>query len=240
MEANNKEKIRKIYAIMSILVFTALMVYLFYAIGKPLIAYLKRPELFRRWVDEKGILGRLAFIGIVILQVVVAIIPGEAVEVAAGYTFGVAEGTALCILGMNLGSALIYGFVKKAGISVVSALFPLEKIAEASLIKNTDKLKRTVFMLFFIPGTPKDRMTYFVPLTRIKFAEFMGIAALARIPSVISSAMAGSALGETEYKTAFIVYAITAVFSGVSYLIYKKIRSGITEQRAKEGGEDGK
>ena len=92
--------------------------------GRPLLAYLREPEKFRDWVDGAGPMGRIYFLGIQVLQVVVAIIPGEPVEIGAGYAFGAVEGTGLCILGTVIGSMAVYFFVRRFGIKAVEIFFP--------------------------------------------------------------------------------------------------------------------
>lgn len=64
-----------------------------------MLKFVSEPEKFRAWVDGHGIYGRLAFIGMMVLQVFIAIIPGEPLEIGAGYAFGMWEGTLLCMAG---------------------------------------------------------------------------------------------------------------------------------------------
>ena len=76
--------------------------------GKPMLALLSDPERFRTWVDERGLWGRLAFVGMMAVQIIAAMIPGEPLEIAAGYAFGAVEGTALCLLGALIGGAAVF------------------------------------------------------------------------------------------------------------------------------------
>jgi uncharacterized membrane protein YdjX (TVP38/TMEM64 family) len=85
----------QIVSIVSIVTFVLLLVFLTVFVGKPLISTLKDPSAFRDWIDARGVWGKLIFIGMCILQVVVAFIPGEPFELAAGYAFGALEGTLL-------------------------------------------------------------------------------------------------------------------------------------------------
>ena len=121
------ERQRKIMAIASVAIFLLFSLVIFWFIGKPLIKFVSEPEHFREWVDGKGILGRLAFIGMVVLQVFIAIIPGEPLEIGAGYAFGALEGTLLCLLGTTLGSVLVFSFVRRFGVRAVEVFFPREK-----------------------------------------------------------------------------------------------------------------
>ena len=84
---------RRIFSILSLAVVLAFFTWVTIAVGKPLVELASDPEQFRVWVDQYGIWGRFILIGIMTLQVVVAMIPGEIIEIGAGYAFGAIEGT---------------------------------------------------------------------------------------------------------------------------------------------------
>ena len=191
--------------------------------GRPLIRFAQSPELFRAWVDEQGIWAPGLFVGMVVLQVIVAIIPGEPLEIAAGYTFGIVEGTLLCLAGSVLGSLIVFLFVRRFGIRAVEVFFPREKLLSLKFIQNSRRLNLLVFILFFIPGTPKDIMTYFVPFTPMKLSTWLLISATARIPSIITSAIGGDALGLQNYLFAIIAFAATLTLSLGGVLLYRHI-----------------
>lgn len=214
---------RKIISIISFIIMIALFAVVTLTIGKKLITLAQNPELFRDWVQGKGFLGKLAMIGISILQVVIAIIPGEVFEIGAGYAFGAIQGMVLCMIGMAIGSAVIYWFTKKLGIKMVEAFVSREQISSLSFIQKSKKLDLLIFILFFIPGTPKDILTYFIGLTPMKLHRFLLISSIARIPSIISSTMGGNAIGEENYLFAVAVFVVTAIISGIGILVYRKI-----------------
>ena len=89
------EKQKRWIAGTGIFLFLLLSVLICIFAGKPLIQFVQEPERFRAWVDEQGILAPIAFLGMLVLQIVVAVIPGEPLEIAAGYAFGAVEGTLL-------------------------------------------------------------------------------------------------------------------------------------------------
>lgn len=122
-------------------------------------------------------------------------------------------------------SAVIYGFIKVFGYKMVEAFISREKIQSLRFIQNSKRLNLLIFLLFFIPGTPKDIITYFIGLTPMKLGTFLLISSVARIPSVISSTMGGHALGMQNYMTAILVFVITATMSLIGILIYRKISS---------------
>jgi uncharacterized membrane protein YdjX (TVP38/TMEM64 family) len=219
--ANPPSKTRRIVSIISIVTFVLLLVFLTVFVGKPLISTLSDPAAFRAWVDARGVWGKLAFIGMCILQVVVAFIPGEPFELAAGYAFGALEGTLLVWAGLVLGSTIVFLFVRKFGVKLVEAVFPREKIDSLPLLNNEKTLNATAFVLFFIPGTPKDLLTYAAGLTKIRILPWILLTSVARLPSIVTSTVSGSALGTQRYILAAVVFGVTALLSGAGFLIYR-------------------
>jgi uncharacterized membrane protein YdjX (TVP38/TMEM64 family) len=213
---------RRVVSLLSILVFIGLFIFLFFAVGRPLIQFVENPEQFRAWLDSFGVWGRVIFLGMTLLQILIGIIPGEPLEIGAGYAFGVWEGFLLCELGILIGSALIWCFSRYLGIKAVEAFYPREKLNELKFLKDTQKLNITAFILFFIPGTPKDMLTYVLGLTPMKLSTCLFITVVARIPSVITSVIGGSALGEQNYWLAVIVFAVTGLISLCGILYYNR------------------
>ncbi len=85
------DKHKKLISAAGIALFLLLSLAIFWFVGKPFLAFVSEPEKFRLWVDGHGIWGRLAFLGMMLLQVFVAIIPGEPLEIGAGYAFLVCD-----------------------------------------------------------------------------------------------------------------------------------------------------
>ena len=202
-------------------------------VGRPLIRFVRQPEQFRAWVEGHGLLGQLAFLGMTVLQIVIAIIPGEPLELGAGYAFGFWRGTLLCEIGILLGGLLVFLFVRRFGVKAVEVFFPREKIESLRFLHNEKRLTLWVFILFFIPGTPKDIMTYIVPLTPMKLSTFLLLSTVARLPSVVTSTIGGNALGTGKLTFALIVFGATALISALGILIYRRICKR-SEARQKE------
>ena len=215
---------KKYIAAGGILLFILLSGLVFRFAGKPLLQFVSEPERFRDWVDLHGVWGRLAFLGMVVLQVFVAVIPGEPLEIAAGYAFGFWEGTFLCILGMTIGGALVFGFVRKFGIKAVEVFISREKIASLKFLQNTKRLYFFVIAAFLLPGTPKDVLSYCAGLTPIRFSHWLLITSLCRLPSVVTSTMGGNALGTGELLQAVIVFAVTVCVSLAGLAVYHRLR----------------
>ncbi len=227
------EKHKKYIAAGGIALFVLLSAAICWFVGRPLVSFVSEPERFRAWVDTHGVWGRLAFVGMMVLQVFVAIIPGEPLEIGAGYAFGALEGTLLCIVGTTLGGALVFWFVRRFGIKAVEVFISREKIQSLHFLQNSRRVYGFVILAFLLPGTPKDVLSYCAGLTPIRFRHWLLITSLCRIPSVITSTIGGDALGAGQLRTALWVFAATICVSLTGLLIYKRIC------RAKEEQEHG-
>lgn len=217
------EKQKKIVGIAAFAVFLIVCAAVGWFVGRPMIALAKNPDQFRTWVDSYGILGKAAYVGIVILQVIVAFIPGEPLELAGGYAFGWLEGTVLSLLGIIIGSALVFCLVRRFGVKLVEVFFSQDKIKEVAFLKNPKKTRVIAFILMMIPGTPKDFLSYFAGLTQLKLTEWLLIVTVARIPSVITSTVSGGAAGSENYLLAGITLAVTVLLSIAGGIYYRHI-----------------
>lgn len=214
---------RKILALAALAAFAGAMALGFVYAGEPMIAFVKQPDLFRQWVCDRGFLGKLAFVGMMAFQIVVAIIPGEPLEIVAGYAFGAWQGCLLCLLGALLGGTAVFLFVRRWGVKVIEVFFPAEKIRGLKVFQDPKKLNLIAFLLFLIPGTPKDVLTYAIGLTPMKLSVWLLVTSVARFPSVISSTLGGDALGERKYAVAIWVFAATLALSALGVFIYKRM-----------------
>lgn len=177
-------------------------------------------------VDKFGIFGIFLLIIVQILQIVVAFIPGEVIEFVSGAMYGAFGGLIIDLTGIVIGETLIYYVVKILGEAVVEKIFSNKKIKGLKILKNERKRDLLLFLLFFIPGTPKDAICYVAPLFKIPFKPFIVISTIARIPSVLTSTFAGSAFGEGDFFTTVMMYAVIAVISVAGILINQKFMEG--------------
>ena len=217
------EKQKRWIAGTGIFLFLLLSVLICIFAGKPLIQFVQEPERFRAWVDEQGVMAPIAFLGMLVLQIVVAVIPGEPLEIAAGYAFGALEGTLLCLFGAFLGRGAGFLLVRKLGARAVDVFFPLDKLNELKFLQNKRRLTLWVFFLFFLPGTPKDVLCYVVGLTDLPLRSWLIISAIAPLPSIVTSTIGGDALGMGDYGFAILVFAVTIAISGLGLLAYHLI-----------------
>ena len=189
-------------------------------VGSPLMSLISDPDVFRDWVERQGWYSRLIFMGMVVFQVILAVIPGEPFEIAAGYAFGALEGTILTIAGAALGSIITFWLVRRFGMKLVRVFFSEEKINSLRFLKTSNARTYLFLVIYMIPGTPKDLLGYFAGLTDLPFPVFCLICTLGRIPSVVTSTLGGNALGTESYAAAIVVFAITLAVSALGLAAY--------------------
>lgn len=216
------EKQKKWIAGGGIVLFVLLSGLVFWFAGKPLVRFVSEPEQFRLWVDTRGWWGRLAFVGMVLLQVLVAVIPGEPLEIAAGYAFGFWEGTLLCLAGMTIGGTLVFGFVRRFGVKALEIFFSKEKIDNLKFLQNNRRVYLAVILAFLLPGTPKDILSYAAGLTKIRFRHWLWITSLCRLPSLVTSTLGGNALGTESWIQAVVIFAVTVTLSLLGLWAYRR------------------
>ena len=202
---------RKLLAGISVAVVVILVLLVTWFLWKWLASFSQ--EGLRDYIQSFGAAGWLVFLVLQILQVFIALIPGELLESVAGFAFGPVLGTLLCYAGIAIASSLVFLLTRKFGVKLVEVFISREKINQLRFLNTAKKRDVLIFLAFFIPGTPKDLLTYFVGLTEIKSGAFLAISLVARIPSVITSTFGGHLLGEGKYTTAVVVYAATAFVS---------------------------
>lgn len=192
----------------------------------PYITRLSEPEYqetIREWTDSIGVIGFFVILGVQMLQVIIAFIPGEPVELLAGVLYGPWLGLVLCLLGCVLASLLVFTLSRKFGKKLLDKAFGEDKLAHWKWLQDSKKIELVTFLLFFIPGTPKDMLTYVVALSPIRTPVFIGLSTFARIPSVITSTILGSAVSQGNAGAAIAAFAVTGVIGIIGILTKDKI-----------------
>lgn len=190
-----------------------------------LLAWLADARAVRAFVSDHAFVSRLAMLGINIVQVLLAFLPGEPVELASGYAFGFWEGTALCLVASGLATSMIYWATRRWGWKLVGLFFDRSLFDRFSWLKSAKRLELIMFIVFLIPGTPKDFLTYFAGLTNMRFLPVVLIATFGRIPSIVTSTIAASAVGSGNWPLVACTLVASAFLLAVGGLMYRRLRS---------------
>ncbi len=181
---------------MAIVIFVVFSAAICWFVGKPMVKFVSEPEKFRMWVDSHGLWSQVAYVGMTLLQVLVAVIPGEPLEISGGYAFGAVQGTVLCMLGAFLGSVVVFAFVRRFGQRGAGGGFlPQGKNRVSAFLQSSPKRDLLFWIVFVVLGTPKDLLCYFAGLTDLSWGKWLLICSLGRVPSIITSTVGGNALG---------------------------------------------
>ena len=219
----HNEKRRKYLAAAAVAGLLLLGAAVFWFVGRPMIRFARQPELFRAWVEQRGLWGQAVYVGMVFLQVLVAVIPGEPLEICGGYAFGALRGTALCLLGAMLGSVAVFAFVRRFGQPLAEVFFPREKLESLRFLRSSPRRNALFWLVFAVPGTPKDLLCYFAGLTDLPWGTWLLISSVGRIPSIVTSTVGGDALGVQNYQFAIIAFCVTLAVSGIGLLLYRAV-----------------
>ena len=210
----NKTQKVKIFKLIILIVAIAIIVYntiYLFPIIKNISTH-EGQEIFRQKISNSGISGFLMLFSLQIAQIFLAILPGEPLEILAGMCYGGIGGTIFILVSVFVTTTVIVMLVKKYGKKLVYEFFDknkIDKIEKSKIFNNPKKIEMILFILFFIPGTPKDLLVYIGGLLPIKTLRFILIATFARIPSIISSTFAGSNIMKGDIKSIVIIYIIT-------------------------------
>lgn len=229
------QKHKKIVAIVAMVIFVLFCTLVGVFIGVPMIRLVREQGKFQAWVDSYGVWGRVLFVGMVILQIVVAFIPGEPIELAAGYAFGFWEGTLLTLAGMIIGSWMVFALVRKLGVKLVEVFFSQDKIARFSFLRDPKKSETLAFVLMLLPGTPKDFLSYIAGLTPLSTGKWLLIVAVGRIPSLVTSTATGAAAGKGNFVLSAVMIGVTLLLTAMGLLYYRYICKKQKEETTNNG-----
>lgn len=222
MKENNIKKIRKISAIVILILFIIVFIRIL-----PIFMSILTEEgrvAFETKVESLGMKGAISIIALEICKIILVFLPGEPIELLAGMCYGPFMGLLVIYLGVVISNILIIFSVKKQGIELVRDVVPEDKLSKVRNMINDhpDRSEITLFVLYFLPVLPKDFITYIASLLPLTKQKILMISILGRFPAVFSSVLVGSKILAGDIKSIIIIYLITYIISGLIAMIYKK------------------
>lgn len=219
-----QRRLRLLLTALAVLAISALA----WAVGRPMLRFVSEPERFRAWIEARGVWGVLAFALMNMLQVFAAAIPGGPFSVAAGYAFGPVRGTVICLLAATTASTLVLLAVRRWGGAAVRFLSGKEP-EELALFQKLDRAELVFFLVFLIPGSPKDVLSYAAGLTRISVPSWIIINLIGRIPGILLSVLGGDRVMHGDYLPALAL----ALFCGALYVVGMLLYRRYTDKKEK-------
>ena len=182
-------------------------------------------------VQERGAFGVLLLLGLQLVQIIVAFIPGEVVQLAAGMIYGPWIGALVVLTGCIVSSAIVYSLVHFLGAQFVRDMISEKNMAKFRHFEDTGRLDIIVFVLFLIPGLPKDVFTYLVPLTDMKLGRFLLLSNTARIPGILMSTFAANGLMEGQFTTVVAIVAVVLVLFVVGFVFRGRLMAWLHKKK---------
>ncbi len=175
-------------------------------------------ERMHRFIVSLGAWGFAGFIALQVVQVVAAPIPGEATGILGGFLYGPLVGTVLSTIGLSLGSYFAFALSRNFGRPLT------DRFVNKATMDRFDYLLHhkgafLVFLLFLIPGFPKDILCYILGLGHLTTLEFLAIASTGRLLGTIMLTFGGHFLADKEYVNLFLLsgIAVVAIFLAIAY-----------------------
>lgn len=201
-----------------------------------LIPIFKDMETIKKIILGYGSYSFIVYILLQVVQIVVFFIPGDIIQISAGFIFGPVRGLFLSLLGICIGSSTVFFISRKLGKPFVNKLVSkkdtwiihkLDKLRDHPLKEK--KLRKIVFFTYLIPGIPKDILGYICGISEIKFRDFILYSSIARIPALFISSFFGHKLSFENLKLLVIIAVISGIIILISIIIGKKIISSIDD-----------
>ena len=187
---------------------------------------LHHPQRLKEVIRSYGPSSPLAYILLQMLQVIVAPIPGGAIEFIGGYLFGAKAGFVYSMVGLVSGSVLAFSLAR------IFEKLAVEKFVSPGTRKKFDYLIGhegliVSFLLFLIPGFPKDALCYLLGLTPMHLGIFLIISTIGRIPGTLMACLQGAKAFDHQYKTFLVLMGLSTLLILVFYIYHDEIHQMI-------------
>ncbi len=236
----NRSKKSKIIKFIALVIFCIIALMIFIAMF-PVITSFGSEEArmeFKESLSGNKLKGAMFIAGLQTSQVIIPMLPGEPMEVLAGICFGPVGGLIFMLILFWFATAIIFYLVRKIGVNFVYTFCNddlIEKIQNSKVFKNPKVVERVLYILYLTPLMPKDFFTYMAGLLPLeKPMRFITLCTLARIPSIVSSTIAGAGIIEGTVWVAIWSYVIVYSIVSIGIVIYMKISK---DKEAKEALE---
>ena len=225
---NNKDAVRKnrIFAAVKFIILIGIV------IGIPLYIYLFHKDVLSGFKSIDDVVAFLrnyrnlsvpAYFAAEILQIVVSVLPGQLFQMAAGYLFGFVPGLIYTFIGAVLGTLITFVLARVLGSDAVHLMLGEERSKHYMALLNSRKAYMITFLIYLIPGIPKDTVCYVAGVSEMRMLPFVIISVAGRMPAMAASVIFGAMYMKHDYTGMIIVAVIVAVIVLICILKRKEI-----------------
>ena len=184
--------------------------------------YLNRDTLLSTdfWSQLPDRLARHSLISFLVLivlqaiQIIICILPGQPIQLASSYMYGVLGGYCISIIGAIIGCLITYRLAHFLGVDAMHIIFGEEKVQNYMKKLNSGKALTIVFLIYLVPGIPKDLMSYIAGISNIELKPFLLVSTLGRSPGILGSLLIGYFWARKNYIGIGIVAVIMLLLFG--------------------------
>lgn len=188
----------------------------------PYLSLFSDPDRARSLIEQAGPWGPLMFIGLQIVQVLIAPIPGTVTGFAGGYLFGTFLGTLYAIIGATIGFTIIFVLARKLGRPFVEYFVDKKHLKKFDYIAESNGTF-VLFLIFLLPVFPDDIICYLAGLTNIKIRTLILISLAGRLPGYIVLSFAGSGVAESNITLVSIIVTLLLIISAIGFWQRKRL-----------------
>lgn len=163
------------------------------------------------------------------IQVVVTVIPGQVIQLSGGYAFALPLALLLSVAGIILGSTISFYIARILGRRAVDVIFGRDRTERYNQVFNTKKGFEVMFLLYLIPGLPKDVLPYFAGVSNMRYLPFMFLSLTGRLPAMMCSLVFGRMLRTRSYYAAVVLGVAIAVILLICFIKRRQISQKINE-----------
>ena len=245
-ERISSDKRKKIMAILKLILLVAIVA------GIPAFLYLRYGgDVFSKdtaqsildYLKQNSHIAFLLIIGLQIIQVVICVLPGQPIQIAASYMFGVGIGYLLSVTGAVLGTTISFYLAKILGSDAMHVFFGEEKLQEYQRKLNSGRGLMIAFLIYLIPGVPKDLVSYAAGISEMRFRPFLLVSVIGRSPAMLGSLFIGHFFGKQNYR-AIVILSVVIIAILLICLIKRESLIGLLDKlemkdAESEGGTNG-
>jgi uncharacterized membrane protein YdjX (TVP38/TMEM64 family) len=233
MENNDLNRKRKIFAIAKFAVLALIVVgtpaYLYFFHREFLMSFRSFDEVID-FILAHEFASILVYFGLQQLHIVISIIPGQPFHIAAGLIFGFGFGYFLSMIGIIAGSAITFYASRILGKDAMYVFFGETRFNKFLTLVNSKKGLIIIFLMYLIPGFPKEGLGYIVGLSKIKIFPFLAIVVVGRTPALMMSIAIGSMYASGTYAAIIVIVALAVLVAVFTFIYRKKIMAKLNSE----------
>ena len=227
-ERLKKKKAQK-QLILTIFKFALLIIIL---VGVPLYVYFFQKDFLQEMSSLKTVRAYLSkyqtqsifvYIAAQAVQIIISLIPGQWLQIAAGYLYGFWLGYLYSVIGATIGTVVTYYLAKILGRDAICLFFGEERFRKYRAKITSKKGMVAIFIIFLIPGVPKDLCNYVAGLSNVGLKAFLIVSLMGRTPGMMASLLIGKQINSGGYSGAIVIAVIAIILFILGVIFREKV-----------------